>query len=328
VLLVRTPYRISFFGGGTDYPPWYKKEDNYGIVLSATINKYSHIFLRQLPPFFEHKYRVRYFKSDYVNLISEIKHPVVRQVAKNYGMLDGFELVHSGDLPARSGLGSSSSFTVGLIQASASFNGLRRTKRQLAIEAIDIEQNQLGEAVGSQDQVAAAFGGLNIIRFGGKPEFEVEPITVSGDRLRELDSHLLLAFTGISRTASVVATKKIMQIPNRSNELNSMIKLCEEATDTLVSSKNIEEFGKMLDQQWQLKKSLAKEVTNPVIDDIYDVAMKAGAIGGKLLGAGGGGFILFFAKPEYHSRIKSKLSNLLFVPFQFENLGSQIVYFS
>ena len=328
MLFVRTPYRISFFGGGTDYPSWYKSENKYGIVLSSTINKYSHIFLRHLPPFFDHKYRVRYFKSDLVNSLSEITHPVVRQVAQNYDMLDGFELVHSGDLPARSGLGSSSSFTVGLVQAAAAFNGLRRTKRHLAIEALDIEQKQLAEAVGSQDQVAAAFGGMNIIRFGGKSDFEVEPITVSLPRLRELESHLLLAFTGISRTASSIASKQILQIPNRSSELDSMIKLCEEAIDVLVSSKNIEELGIMLDQQWILKKTLAKEVSNSVIDEMYDIAIKSGAIGGKLLGAGGGGFILFFAKPEYHLAIKNNLSNLLFVPFQFENLGSQIVYFS
>ena len=328
MLLVRTPYRISFFGGGTDYPSYYENQNKYGKVLSTTINKYSHIFLRELPPFFEHKYRVRYFQSDYVNTISEIKHPVVRQIAKNFNMFDGFELVHSGDLPARSGLGSSSSFTVGLVQAVTALNGLRRTKRQLAIEALEIEQKQLAEAVGSQDQVAAAFGGINIIRFGKNPTFEVEPVTISSPRLQELKSHLLLAFTGISRTASLVATKKIEQIPNRSTELDAMIKLCEEAIDILVSSINIEEFGKMLNQQWLLKKKLANEVSNPVIDEIYNIAMKSGAIGGKILGAGGGGFILFFARPEYHSTIKNNLSKLLFVPFQFENLGSQIVYFS
>lgn len=328
MLLIRTPYRISLFGGGTDYPVWYNNKNKYGIVLSTTINKYSHIFLRHLPPFFEHKYRIRYFRSDYVNFIKDINHPVVRQIAENYKMSEGFELVHSGDLPARSGLGSSSSFTVGLVHAISALKGIRKTKRQLAEEALYIEQKQLFEAVGSQDQVAAAFGGLNIIRFGDKSEFQVEPVTINVSRLKELESHLLLAFTGMSRTASSVATKKILQIPNRDSELTSMANLCEKAIDIIVSNEKIEKIGDMLNEQWLLKKKLANEVSNPFIDNIYDIAMKSGAIGGKILGAGGGGFILFFAKPEQHLAIKNELSNLLFVPFNFENLGSQIVYFS
>jgi D-glycero-alpha-D-manno-heptose-7-phosphate kinase len=306
MLLTRTPYRISFFGGGTDYPSWYKNNGRFGLVISASINKYSHIFLRKLPPFFEHKYRIRYFRSEYVNTISEIQHPVVRQVASNYSMLEGFELVHSGDLPARSGLGTSSAFTVGLLHAVSAFSGVRRTKRQLASEAIMIEQHQLREAVGSQDQVASAFGGINILRFGTNPEFEVEPVTINSERTRELESCLLLAFTGVTRTASSIASKKIEHIPDRSIELDEMVKLCEEAIDVLMSKKNIEEFGSMLNEQWKLKKSLAKEVSSPRIDDIYDTAMKSGALGGKILGAGGGGVFFFFSKPEKQYRIKNQ----------------------
>lgn len=328
MIITRTPYRISFFGGGTDYPAWYNQEGHEGIVLSSTINKYCHIMLRELPPFFDYRFRVRYYKNEEVSEIGEIEHPVVREVAGAYGMTNGFEVVHSGDLPARSGLGSSSSFSVGFINAVRAFKGQFSTKRELALEAIDFEQNVIGEAVGSQDQVAAAFGGLNVIRFGVSGDIQTIPLAVSLKRMDELQSHLMLCFTGISRTAADIAVKKIASVQDRASELQEMQALCRDAVGVLSSDQDITEFGRMLDRQWHLKKSLANGVTNPVIDDIYSKAISAGAIGAKLLGAGGGGFILFFAPPEYQEKIRLAMNDFLIVPFRFEDLGSQIIHFS
>ena len=327
MIISRTPFRISFFGGGTDYPTWY--ETNGGMVMSATINKYAYLTVRELPPFFDYKHRIQCYLKEEVNSLEEIQHPVVREVTKSLEIEHGLEIVHSADLPARSGLGSSSTFTVGLIHALYAMKHKMVTKRELALAAIHMEQNIIGEAVGSQDQTAAAFGGFNLIQFNKQRTFEVQGMTISEERIRTLQEHLLLCFTGFSRTAEVIAKAQIDATGDKASELHLMSQILDEAKSVIIDdTRSIEEFGKLLADQWHLKKSLTEHISNPDIDDIYDAGINAGAIGGKLLGAGGGGFMLFFAKPEFHSKIKESLKSKLFVPFRFENTGSQIIYFS
>ena len=327
MVICRTPFRISFFGGGTDYPVWY--EENDGLVLSVTINKYAYITARKLPPFFEFKHRIQYFKKEEVSSLDEIEHPVVREVAKQLQVEHGLEIHHSADLPARSGLGSSSTFTVGLFHALYALKNRMVTKRELALAAIHMEQNVIGEAVGSQDQTAAAFGGLNLIHFNKQKTFEVHSLIISKSRLELLQSHLLLCFTGFARTAETVATAQIKATSDKATELQMMLQIVEQARAFLADdSQPIEVFGELLAEQWRIKRSLTQVISNQEIDMIYDAGIRAGAIGGKLLGAGGGGFMLFFAKPEMHSAIRQALGTKLFVPFRFESTGSQIVYFS
>ena len=327
MIITRTPFRISFFGGGTDYPIWYKK--NGGAVLSTTINRYSYITCRYLPPFFKHKYKLTYSKIEVVNHHSEIDHPSVRESLKFLKINRGISVQYDTDLPSQSGLGSSSTSTVGLLNALYGLRGEIKTKRQLALDAIHVEQNLIGENVGSQDQTAAAFGGFNKIEFGGTNEITVYPITVGHDRIEYLRSHLMILFTGFSRIASRVASEQIKKTPQKSSELHEMRQMVDEALN-IVQRKNgnMDDFGKLLDHGWKLKRSLSSKISNPVLDSIYQAGIKAGALGGKLLGAGGGGFMLFFAKPEIQPKIKEKLKKYLHVPFNFDNSGSQIIYYS
>jgi D-glycero-alpha-D-manno-heptose-7-phosphate kinase len=327
LIICRTPTRISFFGGGTDYPIWYEK--NGGSVLSTTINKYSYITVRYLPKFFDYKYRIRYYKTEEVNAIDEILHPSVRECAKFVGIQEGFEMAHNSDLPAGSGLGSSSTFTVGMLHSLYALKSYMPTKKELAVNALHVEQELIGEAVGSQDQIAAAWGGFNKIIFGGDKKFEVDPIILSKDRLKEFQDNLLLCFTGYARSAPEIAKIQISETPSRYRELNDMQSLTTEAFELLKdSSGNIDEFGRMLNTQWKIKKSLSNKITNFKLDEIYDTGIKNGAIGGKILGAGGGGFMLFYAKKEMHQKIIESLSSKLFVPFRFDNSGSKIIYYS
>jgi len=327
MIISRTPFRISFFGGGTDYPAWYKK--NGGAVLSTTINKYCYLSCRNLPPFFKHKYRVVYSNQELVNKIKDINHPSVRHTLDFLNIDRGVEIHHQADLPARSGLGSSSSFTVGLVNALSGLRGEVKNKRQLALDAINIEQNLIKENVGSQDQTAAAFGGFNKINFGGVQEISIQPITINSNRIESFQDHLMLFFTGLSRDASKIAKEQIKNIENKNKELRIMHEMVNEATTILTNNRtDLAEFGKLMDQGWKIKKSLSSKITNPYLDNIYDAGMRAGALGGKLLGAGGGGFILFFARPEDQEKIKNKLKNLLYVPFRFDHLGSQIIYYA
>ncbi len=325
MIISRTPFRISFFGGGTDYPLWYK--DNGGAVLSTTIDKYCYITCRRLPPFFEYKHRLVYSKYEQVNNVDEILHPAVREVFRFMNVSEGLELHHDADLPARSGLGSSSAFTVGLLHAIYALQGKIVSKKRLALEAIHVEQELIKEHVGSQDQVVAAFGGLNKIEFNGNHNVEIRPVTISQTRLKDFESNLLLFFTGFTRTASDIARDKISQIPNKTKELEAIKGMVDESINILGSNSDLLGFGKLLHESWMFKKSLSDKVTTASIDEIYKKAMKAGAVGGKILGAGGGGFILFFAKPENHQSIKDSLG-LLHVPFHFDNTGSQIIYYS
>jgi len=327
MIISRTPFRVSFFGGSTDYPAWYKNHP--GAVLATSINKYCYISCRYLPPFFEHKYRVVYSKIETVKDKMQIQHPVVRAAIGLMKIDKGLEIHHDGDLPARTGLGSSSSFTVGMLHALYALNGIMPTKKQLALEAINLERNILKENVGSQDQITASIGGFNRIDFdsGSKNEFIETPIMIGNNRKQDLQNHLMLFFTGISRYASDVAKKQIENIPNKTQQLKIMYQMVEEAISILNAEGPLSKFGDLLHESWMLKRELSEGITNRYVDEIYEVARKEGALGGKLLGAGGGGFILIFAPPEKHSAIENKLKDLLRVPFEFENQGSQIVMF-
>lgn len=324
MIVCRTPFRISFFGGGTDFPAWYEKHG--GCVLSTTIDKYCYLTVRYLPPFFEHKYRVVWSKIEAVQTIDEVQHPAVKALVKHLRINRGLEIHHVGDLPARSGMGSSSAFTVGLLHALYALKGKIRSKHQLATESIHIEQEVLKETVGSQDQVSAAYGGLNRITFLPHGEISVVPVTVSRERLIELNSHLMLFYTGIKRTSSEVSQKFVEDIDVKRRQLRIMKDLVDEATAILSGDTDIDAFGELLHEAWEAKRSFSNEVTNKQIDQMFAEAFKAGAIGGKITGAGGGGFLLLFVPPTRQERVKETLRNFLHVPFKFDHSGSQIIF--
>ena len=327
MIITRTPFRISFFGGGTDYPVYYKEHG--GAVLNVTINKYCYITCRYLPPFFDHTFRIRYSMKEETKEIKDIKHPSVRECLRFVGIERGIEMVHTGDIPAMSGIGSSSAFTVGFLNALYSLQGKMVTKRELAFRAIHVEQNLIGENVGSQDQIAAAFGGFNKIEFGSSEKnFRVFPVTLTNGKIDLIQDHLMLFFTGFSRNASDIAGEQIRMVPNKKKELQTMVEQVDEAIDILNrDSDDIDDFGRLLHEAWSIKRNLSSSISTGRIDEIYETALKAGALGGKVLGAGGGGFIMFFVKPELQSNVKEKLKKLLYVPFRFQNLGSQIIYY-
>lgn len=326
MIITRTPYRVSFFGGGTDYPIWYNK--NGGAVLSTSINKYCYLTCRYLPPFFDHKHRIVYSQTELPNRITEIDHPSVRETLRFLKWQKGIDIMHYGDLPHKAGMGASSSFTVGLLHAIYGLQGKMKTKKQLTLDAIHIEQNLIKESVGSQDQTAAAFGGFNKIEFGGHQTVSVTPITINAERKQSLQDHLLMFFTGFSRQASEIAAEQIKKTSEKEKELKRMRETVDEAIDILNSRKHINDFGKLLHESWMIKRGLTSKISSREIDEIYQTGIKAGATGGKLLGAGGGGFMLFFAKPEVHAKLKEKFKKLVRVPFAFENSGSQIIYYS
>lgn len=326
MIISKTPYRISFFGGGSDYPSHCNEVG--GQVLSCTIDKYCYITLRSLPPFFEHKYRIVYSKIEHVMSPSEIQHPVIRAtLLDQYYEKLGLEIHHDGDLPARSGLGSSSSFAVGFYNTISNKIGEMKTARELADYAIYLEQELLKEHVGYQDQIAVAHGGLNRIVFQPGGGYRVEKVKASLEKIRELNSHLLLFFTGVTRLSSEVAKK---QIDSASKNRDSLIRMANMVDDGVKILENdtscISDFGLLLDDAWNYKKSLTAAISNASIDEIYELAKSAGSIGGKILGAGGGGFMLFFAPPERHDSIKGALRKLVHVPFEFEHTGSRIIF--
>lgn len=297
-------------------------------MISATINKYSYITVRELPPFFPYRHRIRYYEQEEVSDLKDIRHPSVRESALFLEYDRGLEVVHNADLPARSGLGSSSTFTVGMLHALHALQGYIPTKRELAKEAIHVEQERIGESVGSQDQVAAAFGGLNHIRFW-KSSFEVEPVTISPERVELLQSHLLLCFTGFARTASEIAVEQIARTAQNSAVLEEMSAITNDGLELFRSPDfSMAEFGLLLDRQWNAKRQISESITNRELDEIYAKGMEAGSSGAKLLGAGGGGFMLFVANPENHQKIRAALGEKMFVPFRFENTGSSVVYYS
>jgi D-glycero-alpha-D-manno-heptose-7-phosphate kinase len=327
VIISRTPFRVSFFGGGTDFPSWYR--DRRGVVLSATIDKYCYLNVRYLPPFFDYRYRIRYTHQEYVSAIEEIKHPSVRECIRYVGTHEGLEVGHNSDLPAMSGLGSSSAFTVGLLHALYGLGGRIIGKRQLANQAIDVEQNWIKECVGSQDQIAVAFGGVNVITFGPGDSFDVATLTLDRGALSQMESHLLLVFTGFQRVGPDMAADQQRNMGKNEAELDEIAAIAEEAVHVFQRGPvDMCEIGHLLDAQWQLKRRLSTKISTPAINEIYDAGMRAGATGAKLLGAGGGGFMLFVAPPERHIAIREALRGMLFVPFRFDMGGSRIIYYT
>ena len=298
------------------------------MVLATTIDKYCYITCRRLPPFFTHKHRIVYSRIETVATTEEIEHPSVKACLQWANVHGGLEIHHDGDLPARSGLGSSSSFTVGLLNALVAADGKMISKEELARNAIHVEQELIGESVGSQDQISATYGGFNRIQFNRNGSFDITPVILSAARRSELSDHLMLCFTGVSRIASEVAKTKIANIKNRQTELTRMGEMVDQAIDILQDDQRpIEDFGRLLDSSWQQKRRLSEQVSSPEIDALYAEAMSAGAIGGKILGAGGGGFLLLFAKPEHQAAIRQRLSALVHVPFTFDDSGSRVVLY-
>ena len=324
MIISRTPYRISFFGGGTDYPEWYREHG--GKVLATTIDKYCYLSCRYFPPFFDHKYRIVWSQVENRKQRGEIEHPVVREALKFLGIDRGIEIHHVGDLPARSGMGSSSAFTVGILHALHALQGRMVGKRRLMQEGIHVEQKILKEVVGSQDQVSAAMGGFNLISFEKNEEISVHPVLLPRARLEELEGSLMLFYTGILRTASTVATAYVTDLDAKKRQLRILKDLVDESMEILTSHRSLQEFGTLLDESWRIKKSLGGGISNPEVDGLYAKAKQAGAVGGKLTGAGGGGFLLFFVPPEKQAMVKEALKDLVHVPFKFESSGTQIIF--
>lgn len=334
IVISRTPYRVSFFGGGSDYPDWYLREG--GAVLSTSIDKYCYISCRVLPPFFGIRHRIVWKHIEQVNSISEILHPAVREGLRHLGFDDetGLEIQYQGDLPARSGMGSSSSFSVGLINALLTLRGERLSQRQLAAKAIELEQVVLAEPVGSQDQMAAAIGGLNVFRFrpaadgrDGAPggTIDIEPVILPAERQHAIEDRMMLFYTGISRLGGAVAKDVIDNLSAKQKLVRRMVAMVDAGRDVLTRG-DLDDFGFMLDETWHLKRSISTQVSTGLVDDIYDTACAAGATGGKLLGAGNSGFMLFYVPPEKQDAVGHALRHFLRVPFRFEASGASIIH--
>lgn len=325
MIISKTPHRISFFGGGTDYPAYYLKHG--GKALGVTIDKYSYINIRKLPPFFDHKHRIVYSKQENVSSIDEIVHPSVRETLRYLNIDYGVSIHHDGDIPARSGMGSSSAFTVGLLNSFYALSGKMSSKETLRDGAIYIEQQMIKENVGSQDQTFAAHGGLNLIEFLQNGHISVKPLILDYSRLTEFENSLMLFFTGVSRTAHEIAGEQIAKSEINEPNLHMMKSLVGDAIDILTSNVDLDEFGKLLNETWRLKKTLSTKISSFDIDQMYETAIRAGALGGKLLGAGGGGFMLFFVRPSKQESVKKSLREYLHIPFKFDFDGSKIVVY-
>ena len=324
MIISKTPYRISFFGGGTDYPSWYIKKG--GSVISATIDKYIYISLRKLPPFFNHKYRIVWSRIETVKKLRQIKHKVVREMINKYKIKEGLEIHYDGDLPARSGMGSSSVFVVGLMNLFNHFNNKNIKKKKLADDSLYFEQKILKEVVGSQDQVAAAYGGFNKIYFKKNGGFRVEPISIKLKVIKKLNKNLLLVYTGYKRTAHQIAKSYVNKLKTSKREYILKISDYAKKAERALKNGKIDEFGKLLNEAWIEKKKLSPSITNPGINKIYDMAIKKGALGGKLLGAGGGGFFIFYV-PYFKQKSFIKYFNkYITVPFKFTSEGSRIIF--
>ncbi len=328
MIITRTPFRISLFGGGTDYPGWFREHG--GAVIATSIDKYCYLTVRHLPPFFEHRHRIVWSKVELARELDEIHHPAVRAILMEMNGHDethGYEIHHDGDLPARAGLGSSSAFAVGLLHAMHALQGRMVSKQQLAEEAIRIEQEVLSENVGCQDQVTTAHGGFNRIDFRCDGTIDINPVILPSDRLKRLQNAMLLVFTGLSRYASEIAGKQIDNFKVHANELTTMRDMVDEATQIVSGADDpIAALGKLMHESWKLKRALANGITTNRIDEIYDAAREAGAYGGKLLGAGGGGFMIFVVPDEKRAAVKERLKSLVNVRFRFETGGSKVLY--
>ncbi len=326
MVITRTPYRVSFFGGGTDYPTWF--QEHGGATLACAINKYCYLSVRYLPPFFEHRYRIVYSATELCHKVAEIKHNGVRAVLSEHLPDRGVEIHHDGDLPARSGVGSSSSFVVGLLNAVNALKGNICSKYETALEAIRIEQQVLGETVGIQDQVMASFGGFQHIQIPRSGRICVTPLFPPLERQLQFERHLILFYTALSRTSSQIAGSYVPDLLKKEAALSRYVPMVEEAVRILHDpTRSLADFGHLLHEAWMIKRELSPVISNSRIDDLYETARRAGALGGKLLGAGGGGFMLLYADPAQHEKIRSSLSQLIEVPVSIDPSGSQILFF-
>jgi len=326
LIISRTPHRISFLGGGTDYPEYYMKHG--GKVLGTAIDKYCYLNVRKLPPFFTHKHRIVYSKSENTQTLDEIQHPSVRMVLKHLNVDFGTSIHHDGDIPARSGMGSSSAFTAGLLKSMHALEGQYISKEDLTRESIYVEQELIKENVGSQDQTFAVYGGFNLIEFQKNGEIEVNPIIIPQERMQSFEGNLMLYFTGLSRFSSEIAEEQVKNTSQNIPKLDKMKDLVDQAVQIIANEKNdLNDFGSLLNETWHLKKQLSSKVSNGLIDDIYAKALSAGAIGGKLLGAGGGGFMLFYVPQAKQVAVKRKLKDYLHVPFKFDFEGSKVIVY-
>ena len=324
MIVSKTPYRISFFGGGTDYPSWYVK--NGGAVLSTTIDKYIYISGRHLPPFFEHKYRIVWSHVETVKKMNQIKHRAVKELLKKYKIKSGLEIHYDGDLPARSGMGSSSVFVVGLMNLLNNLKGIKVSKKELAQKSIYFEQRILKDVVGSQDQIAVTYGGFNKINFEVGGEFNVSPIAIKNATLKKLNRNLLLVYTGFKRTANDIAREYVNKLQkSKKNHIIEISNFVKEA-EKILKQGDLDEFGNLLHESWLEKKSLSSSISNTTIDAIYNDAIKKGVIGGKLLGAGGGGFFLFYVPHYRKKRLIKHFKKLITIPFGFTSEGSKIIF--
>ena len=326
MVITKTPFRMSFFGGGTDMEDYFR--EHKGSVISTTIDKYCYVNVRHLPPFFEYKTELAYSKTERIKNVEEIEHPAIKNAMKMLDMHD-LRLTYEADLPARSGLGTSSSFAVGMLNAFYALKGKYADKKKLADEAIYLERVLCEEAGGWQDQIAASFGGLNRINFG--PDgYEVLPIIISPERKRELNENLLMFFTGFTRFSSdIQKSNSKMNKEDKEKKLAQMYELVDKAEEILTNkSINLDEFGKLLDYTWKLKRQTGSAITTDKIDVLYDRGIKAGALGGKLLGAGGGGFLVFYVPKEKQSKVMEEFKDLLYIPFEFENGGTTVIHYT
>ena len=325
MIITQTPFRMSFFGGGTDFSGFYNEHG--GAVISTTFDKYCYVTVRHLPRFFDYKTHLSYSQNEQVNSYDEIKHPAIRNAMKWLDMHE-IRLTYESDLPARSGLGTSSSFAVGMLEAFYALKGQYAGKRKLADDAIYLERELCKEAGGIQDQIAASFGGFNRINFS-KDGYTVNPIVISPERKQSLNARLMLFFTGFSRFSSDIQKETEKSMKDKTAELIKMYGLVDEAEKILTDKNtNLDEFGRLLDYTWKFKRGISSGISTSSIDEQYDCAIKAGALGGKLLGAGGGGFLLFYVPLDKHAAVKSALKNQLYVPFQFESEGTKIIFYN
>lgn len=325
MIITKTPFRMSFFGGGTDMEPFFNEHG--GAVLSTTFDKYCYVNVRHLPPFFEYKTELSYAKTERVVSTDEIVHPAIRNAMKMMDMRE-IRLTYEADLPARSGLGTSSSFAVGMLNAFYALKGKYADKRKLADEAIYLERVLCEEAGGWQDQIAAAFGGLNRINFyaGG---YEVLPVIISPERKKMLNQNLMMFFTGFTRFSSEMQKVNNVTAKDKTAQLLEMLALVDDAEKVLVDSKSdLDDFGRLLDHTWKLKRQTGSKISTNSIDELYEKGIKAGALGGKLLGAGGGGFLVFYVTPDKQIAVREAMKDLLYVPFEFENGGTRVIHYT
>lgn len=320
MIITKTPYRISLFGGGSDHPKWYR--ENGGEVISFTIDKYCYITTRFLPPFFENRFRISYSKIELTKTIREIEHPAVRAALQKYCSKDSIEISHAGDLPARSGIGSSSAFAVGLIHSLFIIKGLEFSKESLAQAAIDLEQNDLNENVGSQDQIACSLGGFNYIKFGGEQDWAAERLNLCKERLEDIEQRVVLIYTGLERFSSDIQANLLLGLDKKASQINRTIGLARECLSLLSSSSDLDFVGELLKESWELKKQINSHSVTPELEEVWDRSQKAGALGGKVLGAGGGGFCMFWVGKEKRQEFLDKFGAGIHVPIRISMDGT------